>query len=197
MKFRAVAVPIALLLALSGCVPDPAPVATSPSPSPSVSASPSALPSTSPTGIQLVLPDSCDLLVPIEVIHTQFYSGFEPIFLIADQADEAAQSFSARNGLTCLWGIPNSDAGFVTVYAAVRETATDQQQVAAWQAAGFTECPPFLDACYYEDVTNEIGEVWTVHALVEGYELRIQASSVALDPLLVVARAAATGMGYV
>jgi hypothetical protein len=158
--------------------------------------SPSVEPSASPTSSSLVLPESCDALVPIEVIHTQFAPSFESIFLIADSADEAAQTFAARNGITCLWGIPNSDAGFVTVYAAVRGTDTDEEQADIWRGSGFEECPPFLDACFYEDVADEIGEVWTVHALVDGYELRVQATSTSLDPLLVVAREATDNMGY-
>lgn len=85
----------------------------------------------------------------------------------------------------------------MTVYVAERATATDQQQVDAWIAAGYVDCAPFLDACYYEDVLNELGEYWIVHALVEGYEMRVHATSTALDPLLVVARAAATSMGHV
>jgi hypothetical protein len=193
VKFRAVAVPVLLLLVLSGCAPEPVPA--SPSPSPSTPA-PSIEPSASPTGSRLVLPEDCDELVPLEVIHEQFSPAFEPIFLIADSGDADAQSFAARNGITCLWGIPNSDAGFVTVYAAVRGTDTDEQQVTAWRDAGFAECPPFLDACYFEDVADEIGEVWTAHVLVEGYELRVQATSNSLGPLLVVAREASTNMGY-
>ncbi|MBX3092146.1 MAG: hypothetical protein KF801_06515 [Cryobacterium sp.] len=196
MKFRAIVVPasIALALSLAGCAPEP--LAPSPSPSASIPA-PSETPSASPTGIQLTLPDDCDVLVPLPVIQAQFASNFESIFMIADNGGPDAQSFAARGGLTCLWGIPNSDAGFVTVFAAQRLTDTDAEQVATWQADGDKECPPFMDACYFDDSHNEIGEVWTVHVLVEGFELEIQATSSSIDPLLVVAREAATNMGYI
>lgn len=200
MKFRAVVVPAAVMLALAGgalagCAPE-----ATPAPSASASANiqnPSTSPSPSPTAKQLVLPEDCDVLVPLATVHSEFSAEFESIFIAADLGDADTQSFAARNGLTCLWGIPNSDAGFVSVYAAVRATASDELQVAKWTARAYSECPPFLDACYFEDVKNEIGEVWTVHALVEGFELRIQATSVSIDPLLVVAREAATNMGYV
>ena len=195
MKLRAVVVSLAVVVALAGCAPEAAP-APSTSPSASVTV-PSASPSASPTVKSLTLPEDCSVLVPLTTIHTEFYSGFVPIYLAADLGDDTIQSFASRNGLTCLWGIPNSDAGYVKVFAAVRATATDDQQIALWSSAGYSECPPFLDACFYEDVKNEIGEVWTVHALVEGFELRIEATSVTLDPLLVVARDAATSMGYI
>ncbi|MEO6941453.1 MAG: hypothetical protein ABI238_07565 [Terrimesophilobacter sp.] len=197
MKLRAVVVPLAVVFALAGCVPEAAhaPI-SSPSPSASVII-PSASPNPSATVSPLTLPEDCSVLVSLTTIHTQFSSGFVPIYLAADLGDDTIQSFASRNGLTCLWGIPNSDAGYVKVFAAVRATATDDLQIAAWRSAGYLECPPFLDACFYEDVTNEIGEVWTVHALVEGFELRVEATSVSLDPLLAVARDAATSMGYV
>jgi hypothetical protein len=193
MKFRAIVVPAVLIFALAGCAPEP--IVSSPSPSPSES-TPSASPSETPAGSQLTLPDDCDVLVPISVIHDEFYSGFESIYFAADLGDASAQSFAARNGLTCLWGIPQSDAGFITVFAAERGMDTDEEQAAAWKSAGYTECPPFLDVCYFEESTEETGEVWTAHVLVDGFELQIQASSTSLDPLLAVAREAATSMGY-
>ncbi len=194
MKIRALVVPVALILTLAGCAPEP--VVPSSTPTPSVT-TPSPTPTASPSGSKLTLPEDCEILVPINVIHAQFSEQFESIYFAADLGGSSAQSFAARNGLTCLWGIPQSDAGSVTVFAAERATSTDAQQVSKWQTAGYTECPSFLDACYYEDVTNEIGEMWTVHALVDGIELQVQATSTSIDPLLVVAREAATNMGYV
>lgn len=200
-RFRTVslvAILAALAIPLSGCAPEP--VVPSPSvssPSPSVSSSPSATPSETPEASSLVIPDDCDEMVPISVVHDQFSPDFEPIFITANDGDPAAQDFAARNGLTCLWGIPNSDAGFLTVFVAERDGDSDSVQVAEWQGAGYTECPPFLDECYYEDQVDEIGEVWTAHILVEGFELRVQATAVSLDPLLIIARSAATNMGYV
>lgn len=198
MKFRALVVPLVVTVALAGCGPLGQP---SPSPSPSSSASDeptsSGSASASPSGMHLALPGDCAGLVPLDTIHSEFSPQFEPIAISSDTGDPSAQDFTARGGLICLWGIPNSDAGSVMVFAAPRATDSDEQQVDEWRSAGYSECPPFLDACYFEDVTNEIGEYWTVHALVEGFELRIQATSTSLDPLLVVARAAATSMGYV
>lgn len=195
MKSRVFAILAVLVIPLTGCAPEPA--GPSSSPGPVVSSSPSPSASKTPEASPLVIPDSCEDLVPIGVVHEQFFSGFEPIFMTANDGDPMAQDFAARNGLTCLWGIPNSDAGFLTVFVAERDTETDSLQVAEWQGAGYTECPPFLDACYYEDVVDEVGEVWTAHILVEGFEMRIQATSVSLDPLLVVARSASTNMGHV
>ncbi len=202
MKIRRSAVPAVAILAalaipLSGCAPEPVAPSTSPSPSPSVSSSPISTPSETPDVSSLIIPDDCDEMVPISVVHDQFSPAFEPIFVTANDGDPAAQDFAARNGLTCLWGIPNSDAGFLTVFVAERDADSDADQVAEWQGAGYTECPPFLDECYYEDEVDEIGEVWTAHILVDGFELRVQATAVSLDPLLIVARSAATNMGYV
>ncbi|MBB5632301.1 hypothetical protein BKA04_000524 [Cryobacterium mesophilum] len=198
MTIRALIVPLAVVFALAGCV---GPV--EPSPPPSIGAGASAEPSASgsasasPGGMRLTLPGDCSGLVPLDTIHSAFSPQFEPIEIAPGTGDPSAQDFIARDGLVCLWGIPNSDAGSVTVFVAPRATASDEQQVDAWRSAGYSECPPFLDACYYEDVHDEVGEYWTVHALVEGFELRVQATSTSLDPLLVVARAAATSMGYV
>lgn len=196
MSLRAVIVPLAMVLALAGCTAVPADVAVvSPSPAASTPA-PVASPSES-AAPALRLPATCADLVPLATIHSQFAASFEPIPYSPGVEDLDATSFVARGGLTCLWGIPQSDAGAITVYAARRSTATDEQQAQSWRSAGYSECPPFLDACFFVDTTNEIGENWTVHALVGGIELRIQATSTSLDPLLVVARAAATSMGYV
>lgn len=197
MKLRVVVVLAIAAVTLSGCVPEPVTPTSSPSSSPSISRAPSSTPSSTPESEGLVIPDDCNDLVALEVVHTQFSSAFESIFITANDGDPDAQDFAARNGLTCLWGIPNSDAGFLTVFVAERDPATDVLQVAEWQGAGYIEGPDFLDACWYEQDLNEIGEVWTAHVLVEGFELRINATSTALDPLLVVAREAATNMGYI
>lgn len=196
MMLRAVVASLAMVLALAGCAAEPADAPeVSPSPAASTPA-PSASPSES-VAPALRIPGTCEDLVPLATIHSQFAASFEPIAYSPGVEDPDATSFVARGGLTCLWGIPNSDAGAVTVFAARRSTATDEQQVQSWRSAGYSECPPFLDACFYADTTDEIGEYWTVHALVGGIELRVQATSTSLDPLLVVARAAATSMGYV
>ncbi len=194
MKFRAAVVPLAVVLAISGCVPQADEPARSPSPA---APTPSESVSESPAALELRLPGSCDALVPLATIRAQFEVSFEPIALHSLSEYEGAQDFAARGGITCLWGIPNSDGGTVTAFAAARATDTDEQQVDAWRSAGLSECPPFLDACFFEQVVFEEGEYWTAHVLVKGIELWIQGSSRSLDPLLVVARAVATSMGYV
>ncbi len=195
MKLHAIVIPAVLIFALAGCAPEPgASPPLAPSASPTATPSPTSTPS--PSGTSLVLPFGCDELVPTDVIHTQFSSSFESIYFAADLGDDAAQSFASRLGLTCLWGIPQSDAGFVKVFAAERDTDTDEQQVAIWRSAGYTDCSPFLDACYVEDVLEEGGEVWTVHALVGGFELRVFATSTSIEPLLATAREAAKNMGH-
>ncbi|GAA3741940.1 hypothetical protein GCM10022239_16940 [Leifsonia bigeumensis] len=184
-----------LAIPLSGCAPEP--VVPSTSPSPGVSSSPSPTPSETPDAASLVIPDTCDGLVSLDVVQAQFSSGFDPLPSSLTDSDPVAHDFAARGGLMCVWGIPNSDAGFLSVYVAARGPATDALQVTQWQAAGFSECPPFLDECYYEHTVDEIGEFWTVHILVEGFELRVQATATSLDPMLNIARAASTSMGYV
>lgn len=194
MKIRALVVPAVLMLALAGCAPEPVVPTTTPVPTFST---PTPTPTASAAGSQLALPEDCDVLVPIAFIHSQFHESFTSMYFAADLGGSAAQSFAARDGLTCLWGIPDSDAGYVTVFAAERGTETDAQQVAQWRAAGYSECPPFMDECYFEETTDEIGEVWTVHVLVDGFELQVQATASSMDLLLVTAREAATNMGYV
>lgn len=197
MMIRANVIPLALLLTLTGCVPtpepppegSPGPSVTAPTPSPTVSASPAAP--------ALKLPGSCAELVPLATVHAEFAPSFESIDLLPGWGGPVAQDFASRGGLVCVWGIPNSDAGALNLYVAERATATDEQQVDTWRSAGYSECPPFLDACYYQFESNEVGEFWTVHVLVEGYEMSIQATAETINPLLVAARAAATTMGYV
>jgi hypothetical protein len=196
MVIRTIIAPLALLLALAGCVPAPAP-SPEESPTPSVvSPAPSATASESPAAPALEIPSNCADLVPLATIRAQFASSFEPIAFTPGWISPTTQDFIDRGGLVCLWGIPQSDAGALTAYVAERATATDEQQIDAWQAAGYLECPPFLDACFYESETFEFGEFWTVHTLVEGFEMNIQAISMSIDPLLVIARAMATSMGY-
>lgn len=197
MKIRVLAVSAVLGIVLTGCVQVTVLPGASSEPSSSPSSSPSVSPSSTPDALVLVIPGSCDNLVALSVVHAQFATSFEPLPLMVVDGDPVAQDFVARGGLTCAWGIPNSDAGFVSVFVAERATASDADLVGQWQAAGYSECPPFLDACYSEVEINEIGQYWTAHVLVEGFEIRVMAASTSLDPLLVMARAAATSMGYV
>lgn len=197
MKIRARAGLATLAVALTGCAPGPAGPSASPGPSSSASSSPSATPSATPDAAALVIPGDCESLIPITVVHAQFASSFESIPSTLMSGDPVAQDFLARGGLTCVWGIPNSDAGFVSVFVADRGAGTDDVLVGQWQAAGLSECPPFLDACYYEQVLDDVGEYWNIHVLVEGFEMRLQGTTSSLDPLLGMARAASTSMGYV
>ena len=186
---------LSAVLALSGCGPAGETPGTSPQPAdpgPSTSASPSETPDTP----ALVLPETCDSLVPIAWIRSAFGGSFQNIPYDASSGDPTAADFAARGGLACLWGIPNSDAG-VTLFVAERATPTDETQVAEWEAAGYQLGPDFLDACWFEQVSSEIGEMVTVHALVEGYELRAQGPGVEIDPYLSLIRQATDSMGYV
>ncbi len=192
MKIRALAVLAALAISLTGCRPGPEAPSAGPEPSTEASASPSASPA-----LVIAIPGSCEELVPIGVVHEQFAPDFESIPATLVDGGPVAQDFRSRGGLTCVWGIPNSDAGFVSLFVAERATATDAEQVGLWQVEGYPECPPFLDACHYEQVVDDFGEYWNAFILVEGFELRLQATTSSLDPMLVVARAASTSMGYV
>lgn len=196
MKTPAILVPAVLILLLAGCAPEPVAPTSSMTPNPSVTATGTPKPTETPAASTLTIPDDCSELVPLSIVKEQFDPGFQSIFITANDGDPAAQDFASRNGLTCLWGIPNSDAGFLKVYVAERDSATDKEQVAEWKTAGYKECPKFLDACFVEEEMNEIGHVWTAHVLVDGFEMHIHATAASLDPLLVVARSAASNMGY-
>ena len=181
-------------LALTGCAPDAETPGASPRPTdpgPSTSASPSGTPGAS----GLVLPGTCDDLVPIGWIRTAFGDSFESIPYDASSGDPVGADFAARGGLACIWGIPNSDAG-VPLFVAERATTTDEAQIAQWQAAGYRLGPDFLDACWFEQLSTALGEMVTVHALVEGYELRAQGLGEQLDPYLSLIRQATDSMGY-
>ena len=127
-------------------------------------------------------------------MHAEFSPRFEPIFIDPTYGDQVAQGFIARGGLICLWDITRSSAGF-TVCVAERSTKTDPDQIAEWALAGYTECSEF-DACCCEKLTTDVGGFWTLHALIDGIELRVFTSSGSLDPLRAVAHAAATSIGY-
>ncbi|MEO7348330.1 MAG: hypothetical protein ABIW32_00475 [Terrimesophilobacter sp.] len=193
MKVRALIIPAVLALALTGCGGGTSPVASpTPSSSSSDSAAPTAAPS--PSAPAVALPAGCESLVRTSAMQAQFGSDVVPIVL-PSPGSPVAQSFIDRGGLTCLWGIPQSDAA-ITVYAAPRATATDEEQVNLWRTAGFSECPPFLDACFFEVINSELGEYRTVYVLVAGFELQVQAGTDGIDPLLIVAREASNNMGY-
>ena len=180
------------MVALAGCGTPQAPTST-----PTGGASeptPGTTPTPSPSVNTVALPSECDSLVRTSVVREQFGENFELIALPSPSSPDA-QVFADRGGLTCLWGIPQSEAS-ITVFAAQRATGTDEEQVKLWQAAGYSECPPFLDACFVDVVNNELGEYRTVHVLVAGFELQVQAGTDGIDPLLIIAREAANNMGY-
>lgn len=194
MRILTAVVPFIVVFALVGCAPE-APVAT---PDPTVSPSaeqPSSSPSAPEHEATVSLPGECETLVPLSIVHSDFSDNFESIAMDAASGDPVAQSFRDRNGLTCLWGIPNSDAG-VTLFVGERATSTDAEQVSQWSAAGYAECSAFLDACFHESGVDEVGAWQLLHALVDGYEIRVHGSSATLDPLLSLARTAATNMGH-
>ncbi len=194
MKIPALAVLAVVGVALTGCVQVTVLPGASTGPSSSPSSSPSDSPS--PTPDPLVIPATCDALVPLSVVQAQFTAAFVTLPITLTDGDPVAQDFLARGGLVCAWGIPNS-GGWVSLYVAERATATDADLVGQWQAAGYTECLPFLDACYSEEESTEVGQLWSAHVLVDGFEMRAMTSAGSLDQLLVMARAAATSMGYV
>lgn len=195
MKLRYLSLLALIALPLSGCitinVPTP-PVSESPTPSDTPVASPG------PTGPPvLTLPASCTDLVPLSLVREQFWPSFEYIPVEPGWGGPEVAEYQERGGLVCLWGIPQSDAGSVWVFVAPLYDPMSSK-LAEWQAAGLSECPPFLDGCYWEQVDyEEYGVFSEVHAVVSGFELRVQGMSESIDPLMVVARAAATSMGYV
>lgn len=193
MKLRALAIPAVLMVTLAGCTPEPdAQPASSPSASESV---PSDAPTPTPTVAQLVIPGDCEALVATEVVQREFSPQFElKVFVLHDE-DEVGQSFASRNGLNCVWIIPRSEA-FVGVHVAERGTDSDEAQIAEWQSAGLTECPPLLDACFSEEVETMVGTMSTVYTLVEGFELQVTTSAGGLDQLFALTREAASNMGH-
>lgn len=195
MKFRALVIPAVLLVVLVGCTPEPdaSPVASPSAHESAPSDAPS--PTPTPTTAQLVIPGGCEALVAIEVVHSEFSPQFGPKAFVLHPEDEVGQSFADRNGLNCLWTIPRSEA-FVGMHVAVRGPDSDAEQIAQWQSASLTECPAFLDACFYEQEETMVGTMWTVYALVDGFELRATTSAGSLDPLLALTREAAANMGY-
>lgn len=194
MKFRTILIPAALIFLLAGCGGAPTP-GTDPSASPILDPPASSpTPEPSPSVAAVSLPADCASLVRTSVIQAEFGPSFVPIVLPSPGSLEA-QSFQDRGGLTCLWGIPQSGAA-MTVFAASRATATDAEQENAWRAAGYSECPPFLDACFFDVIDSEMGEYSTVHVLVAGFELEISGATEGIDPLLIIAREASNNMGY-
>ncbi|MCC7127438.1 MAG: hypothetical protein IT192_01295 [Microbacteriaceae bacterium] len=194
MRLRSALIPLGLILALAGCTPAAPP--TGPAASPSGDSSPSASADPSPSPAALQLPASCDALVPLATIREQLGSAFVAQPLDLSTADPEATDFAERGGLTCLWVIPNSGGG-VMVFVAERAAPSDEYLTNQWTDLGMSECPPFLDACYWQDDSGETGGYYTVRTLVEGFEMRISGSAGSIDPLMVIARAAATSLGYV
>ncbi len=193
MRSRLALIPLALVLALAGCTPA-APPADPPAGPGDSSPSKPADPSTDPAALKL--PTSCDALVPLATIREQLGDAFVAQALDLSTADPEATDFAERGGLTCLWVIPNSGAGLM-VFVAERAAPSDEFLTNQWTDLGMTECPPFLDACYWQDDSGETGGYYTVRTLVEGFEMRISGSADGIDPLMVIARAAATSLGYV
>lgn len=197
MKLRVLILSAVLTFAVSGCAPEPLIPAPSPSADgPGATGEPAPAASLSPTEPSLALPADCTLLVPLAVIQTEVSPHFVHIVTGPDYGGPDAQDFLARGGLACTWGIPQSGA-MANVYVAERATASDAAQVALWVAAGYSECLTFLDECYYEEVSADFGEYKTLFVLVDGFEIRVQSSTAPVHSLMVIARAAATSMGYV
>lgn len=187
-------------LALSGCAPGEGAPPESES-SPGTSSAPSTERTEKPDDgdegepASLVLPDNCSELVPIEWFQTELDSSFQEIPHDPSGGDPIAAEFTARGGLACLWGIPQSDAG-VWLVVAERAAASDAELVDEWRSAGLQECPPFLDACWFDAEETMLGDYVTVHALVEGYELRAEGFGDQPDPYMSLMRQATDSMGY-
>ncbi|WP_168627032.1 hypothetical protein [Cryobacterium sp. BB307] len=177
---------------LTGCTGVTEPGATTTTPSPTEAEEPTSVPS--PTVRELELPESCDELVDLDVVQQQY--GADYVAIDIDPAHPTAVEFQGRGGLACQWGIPNSDAG-VTLGVATRATATDAEQVAAWESEGYAEGPDFLDETWVLSEETVLGPMITAGVLVEGYELHLTANGTSVDPLLVLARNATENMGYV
>lgn len=192
--------PVALMLgvvvasfALTGCTPE------EPSePSSEATSSPTAVPTSTPSAepVVVAIPETCEELVPISWIHAQYGSDIEAIPITEGLGSGDVEEYRSRGGLACMWGLPASEFG-VTVFVAPRATATDAEQIAQWEAAGYTLGPDFLDATYYEHIVDDFGEHMTVWTLVEGFELKSQTPSSSVDPLLIILREATENMGYV
>ena len=195
MKVRSLVIPAVLIALLAGCTPQTPAPSQNPTSSPSASTPAPAPTSAAPTQSPVALVDSCDSLVALDVVQREFSPHFVSIPIGAEYGDPVAQAFLNDGGLICLWGIPQSGAGF-TMYVAEGIAGSDSEQASAWAAAGYTQCAEF-DVCYYESETNEEGSFWTLHALAGGFELRVFAQSGSLDPLMAVAHEAATNMGYI
>lgn len=195
MKAVSVLVGVGLAsLVLVGCTPAELtePPAETPTSTPTVE--PSATPTVSPVVVSI--PDSCDELIPIDWVHSQYGTDFEAIPITDGIGSGDVEEFRARGGLACMWGLPASEYG-ITVFVAPRATATDAEQVALWEAAGHSAGPDFLDATYYEHIVDDFGHHMSVWALVEGFELKAQSPIETIDPMLIVLREATENMGYV
>src|SRR5690606_18277627 len=129
-------------------------------------------------------------------MHATYGPDFVPIPITDGMGSEDIEEYIARGGLACMWGLPASEYG-VTVFVAPRATATDEAQIALWEAAGYTLGPDFLDATYYELIVDDFGHHMSVWTLVEGFELKAHTTADTPDPLLIVLREATENMGYV
>lgn len=194
---RAVALVLSVAVAsfaMVGCSPG---VPVEPSPEPSIVAPTGAPPSTPPLElVEVSIPPSCGALIPIEWVHGEYGPDFEEIPIADGMGSEDVTQFRDRGGLACMWGLPASEYG-ITVFVAPRATATDADQVALWEAAGYSLGPDFLDATYYEHVVDDFGDHMTVWTLVEGFELKAHSPASSVDPLLIILREATENMGYV
>ena len=182
--------------ALVGCSPGSGPE-PEPSAEPSIVAPTGAPPSTPPLDlVEVSIPPSCGELVPIDWVHAQYGADIVEIPITDGMGSEDVTEFRDRGGLACMWGLPASEFG-ITVYVAPRATSSDAEQVALWEAAGYSLGPDFLDATYFEHIVDDFGDHMTVWTLVEGFELKAHSPVSSVDPLLIILREAAENMGYV
>lgn len=180
----------ALALTLVACSPEDEP-APSPEPQPTATETPSPSPSEEP--IELTIPRTCEELVDIDVVQAQFGSDFVAIEI--DPMHPLGAEYRTRGGIACVWGIPQSDAG--VFLAVARADVSNEEQVAEWQAEGYTQGPDFLDETWVLNEDTELGPQVTVGVLVEGFELSASTSGTGPDSLLVLVRNATENMGYV
>lgn len=188
-----VSVGVASLL-LVGCGPSEPMEPPVETPTSTPSSTPTASPTASP--VVVAIPDSCDDLIPLSWVHSQYGTDFEAIPITDGMGSEDVENFRARGGLACMWGLPASEFG-ITVFVAPRATSTDAEQVALWQSAGYSLGPDFLDATYYEHIVDDFGHHMSVWTLVEGFELKAQSPIDTVDPILIILREATENMGYV
>lgn len=165
--------------ALVGCTPTPGST-ESPSASPSTSGEASASPSADSGGdatsapVAFSIPLECADWLDLSVVQANFAADSQLIeamppedlagLLPGPVAEAALAEATQKRG--CLWGVPQSDGGFIVIMAelpaASRTTLTDALDTSAFVATTIGSSPAYV----LED-ENEIGTVTTVYAFAD------------------------------